>query len=87
MDGRTGCGVNSSGVSFSGVSSGSQSSSGRSGDCGEDEYGLVFESNSLMTYGQRSFGGIGGGRDDGGGDADAFARMATNSVMCRFKVV
>ena len=40
-----------------------------------------------MTYDQRSFGGIGGERDDGGGAADVFVRMATNSIMCRFKVV
>ena len=40
-----------------------------------------------MTYDQRSFGGIGGERDGGGSAADVFARMATNAVMCRFKVV
>ena len=40
-----------------------------------------------MTNGQRSFGGIGGGRDDGGGDDDFAARMAINLAICRLKVV
>ena len=41
-----------------------------------------------MTNGQRSFGGIGGGRDDGGGyDDDFAARMVINLAICRLKVV